>query len=309
MQSQQTANTTTSSQWPMNKVVVEQKPDSSLVYFDFITDSLNPLPADTIFRFELVEINFPADSIADSLKVAEKPIYPSVFNTGKTVNKKLTTAVRETYPQDWIAFLFFAGLILLAWTKYFFPRRLKQIFSAVFSRRHISQLIRDGNLATERIALALGLVAALSISLVFFGLAIKFTGGNFGGQSYPVVYTGISVSLIILWFIRRLLVRLTGFIFKSRLATDIYMLNNLIFTIATGLVIFPLGIAWFFGKQDFFLYLAAAIMLISLVVRLVRTIIGSLQVQTFSGMYIFLYFCTLEILPLAIVMKIIQSII
>jgi hypothetical protein len=170
-------------------------------------------------------------------------------------------------------------------------------------------LVRDGNLATERIALALGLVAALSISLIFFGFAIKFTGVSFGGLSFPVVYLCISVTLIVLWFIRRLLVRLTGFVFKSRMATDIYMLNNLIFTIVTGLLIFPLGIAWFFGKQDFFLYLAAAIMLISLVVRLVRTIIGSLQVQTFSGMYIFLYFCTLEILPLAIGMKIIQSII
>jgi hypothetical protein len=308
MQLQQAANTI-AHEWPMNKVVVEQKPDSSLVYFDFITDSLNPLPADTIFRFELKEIFFPADSVADSVAVKEKPIYPSVFSTGKTVNQKLKTPVREDYPQDWITVLFFTGLILLAWTKFFFPRRLKQIFNAVFSRRHISQLIRDGNLATERIALALGLVAALSISLVLFGFAIKFTGVSFGGLSYPVVYLIISVSLIVLWFIRRLLVKLTGFIFKSRLATDIYMLNNLIFTIATGLVIFPLGIAWFYGKQDIFLYLAGAIMMISLVVRLVRTIIASLQVQTFSGMYIFLYFCTLEILPLAIGVKIIQSII
>lgn len=309
MQSQQTANTTTSSQWPINKVVVEQKPDSSLVYFDFITDSLNPLPADTIFRFELVEINFPADSIADTITATEKPVYPSVFNTGKTIKDKNVVSKRESYSQDWITILFFIGLILIAWGRNYFPRRMKQIFNATFSRRHISQLVRDGNLATERIALVLGFVSVLSISLILFGFVVRFTDGILGGQSYPAVYLVISISIISLWFIRRLLVRLTGFIFKSRLATDIYMLNNLIFTITSGLVVFPMGIAWFFGKQDFFLYLSAAIMLISLVVRLVRTIIASLQVQTFSGMYIFLYFCTLEILPLAIGMKIIQSII
>lgn len=303
MQSQQAGYNTTSNEWPMNKVVVEQKPDSTLIYYDFIADSLNPLPADTVFRFELKEILLPADSS----KAEEKAIYPSVFNTGEAAKGKINISERESQSQDWITLLFFTGLLLLAWTKYYFPRRLKQIFGATFSRRHISQLVRDGNLATERIALALGLVAALSISLIIFGFVLEFADGNFGGQSYSVVYLGISISLVLLWFIRRILVRLTGFVFKSRLATDIYMLNNLIFTITTGLIVFPLGIGWFFGKQDFFLYVAAAIMLISLVLRLVRTIIGSLQVQTFSGLYIFLYFCTLEILPLAIGMKIIQS--
>jgi hypothetical protein len=188
--------------------------------------------------------------------------------------------------------------------RHFYPRRLKSIFLSTYAKRYIGQLVRDGNIARERISPALGFVSIISYTMIVYGFAGTALSSYVTRGNTLVAFLLIAVTLLLLWLIRRLFVSLAGSIYKSRTASEIYLLNSLLFTLTSGMILFPFAVVWFFTHEEMFLYAGVGIMLITLGMRLFRNIIGGLQVQSFSGIYIFLYFCTLEILPLAIGFKI-----
>lgn len=283
---------------------VETQPaviDSIASYAGFLADSLNPDIDKTEFRFELKEIIF-ADTTAKD--TAAKNIYPSIILPFGSRTQEINPVLRKESNNDWITIFLFLSVALLAWVRYFYPRRLRQIFYAAMAKRYIGQLIRDGNIAGERITPALGFISLISMSTLIFG----FTGNSIeiqtGRNTAALTFLLIGVALILIWFLRWVILKISGKIFKSGQAIEIYLLNSLIFPIVSGLIIFPVIIAWFFTSQSYFLYLAGGIVLISMTIRFIRNLSGGLQSQSFSAFYIFLYFCTLEILPLAIGYKI-----
>lgn len=290
------------SQWITGQV--ETQPaviDSIASYAGFLADSLNPDIDKTEFRFELKEIIF-ADTTAKD--TAAKNIYPSIILPFGSRTQEINPVLRKESNNDWITIFLFLSVALLAWVRYFYPRRLRQIFYAAMAKRYIGQLIRDGNIAGERITPALGFISLISMSTLIFG----FTGNSIeiqtGRNTAALTFLLIGVALILIWFLRWVILKVSGKIFKSGQAIEIYLLNSLIFPIVSGLIIFPVIIAWFFTSQSYFLYLAGGIVLISMTIRFIRNLSGGLQSQSFSAFYIFLYFCTLEILPLAIGYKI-----
>lgn len=278
--------------------------DSITSYAEFFADSLNSeLLADTTFRFELKEIILPDE---DAESNAPQQIYPSVLNPGKIDAGEIAVARRNFSNFDWMTLLLIVGLAFLTWVRFNFNRRLKQVFSATWARRYVSQLIRDGNLEKEGIAPALGFISLTSYSILFFGfigeaIAIHLTGGRMWAA-----FLLISFVLLLLRMIRRISVRFIGQVFRAWTATDAFLLNSLLFSFTSGVLLFPIAVVWAFTNESFLLYAGVAVMAITLVIRLFRNLISGLVAQSFSGLHIFLYFCTLEILPVAIGFKIYQ---
>ncbi|PKP50071.1 MAG: hypothetical protein CVT94_03025 [Bacteroidetes bacterium HGW-Bacteroidetes-11] len=290
------------SQWITGQVETQPAAiDSIASYAGFLADSLNPDIDKNEFRFELKEIIF-ADTTAQD--TAAKNIYPSIILPFGSRTQEIKPVLRTESNNDWITFFLFLSVALLAWVRFYYPRRLKQIFYATFVKRYISQLVRDGNIASERITPALGFIALISTTTLIYGLIGNAIALQIGRNSTTLSFLLIGAVLILIWFLRRFIVKSSGRIFKSAPATEVYLLNSLLFPIVTGVIIFPIVIAWFFAAENYFLYLAGGIVVISMTIRFLRNLSGGLQSQSFSAFYIFLYFCTLEILPLAIVYKI-----
>jgi hypothetical protein len=283
---------------------VETQPaviDSIASYAGFLADSLNPDIDKTEFRFELKEIIFADTTSKDT---ASKNIYPSIILPFGSRTQEINPVMRTESNNDWITLFLFLSVALLAWVRFYYPRRLKQIFYASFAKRYISQLIRDGNIASERITPALGLIALISTTTLIYGFIGNAIALQISRNSMTLPFLLIGAVLIFIWFLRRFIVKVSGRIFKSSQAIEVYLLNSLLFPMVTGVIIFPFIIAWFFTAENNFLYLAGVIVLISMTIRFIRNLSGGLQSQSFSAFYIFLYFCTLEILPLAIGYKI-----
>ncbi len=274
--------------------------DSIMSYAGYLADSLNPDLALKTFRFELKEIILPADSIAAQDTI---PVYPS-FIVQEAAATRIIANQRKEPVFDWITLLLILALASVSWVRHYYPRRFKNILLATFAKRHIGQLIRDGNIARERISPALGVVSIVSYTMIFYGFAGSMLSTNFTKGSTLPAFLLIAITLLFLWQIRRLFVSLAGVIYKSQPAAEMYLLNSLLFTLTSGIILFPFAVAWFFTHKEFLLWAGVGIMLITLGLRLFRNIIDGLRVQSFSGVYIFLYFCTLEILPLIIGFKI-----
>lgn len=275
--------------------------DTIASYSDFLADSLNPGILQKEFVFELKEIEITDNAQTDTVA---KNIYPSIIVPDGFQNQQIKPALRKESNNDWITIFLFLSVALLAWVRYFYPRRLRQIFYAAMAKRYIGQLIRDGNIAGERITPALGFISLISMSTLIFGFAGNSIELLTGRITAVLTFLMIGVALILIWFLMWIILKVSGKIFKSSQAIEIYLLNSLIFPLVSGLIIFPVIIAWFFTSQSNFLYLAGSIVIISMTIRFIRNLSGGLQSQSFSAFYIFLYFCTLEILPLAIGYKI-----
>jgi hypothetical protein len=287
---------------PVNR---EPQPETDSIpgYGDFLIDSLNQARPDSSYRFELKDIVLPQQ---DSDTVSTKVIYdtPSIFSTGRKFSQPIQPEARIARENDWLTALFMICLILITWIRYYNFRRIKQLFKAVAGRHNVNQLVRDGNLVEERITPGLVIIYISGLAVIIYELGLKTFNISQGLTKPWLVFLTIFAGIGFLWFIKLMTIKFTGIIFRTRQDTSELILTNLIFNGATGIVIFPFVVAGYYSGNPLLIKIAAVILLTGMAFRFFRSLLIGLSAQTFSVIYLFLYLCTLEILPLLILYRI-----
>lgn len=274
-------------------------------YVEYLYDSLNVKLPDSTFIFQLTEIILPNDSIADSTQtiVVQKP---SFFVPYKVKPVVISPRVRHEVSYDWLTGFFLLSLIILAWVRFEGEKRISQLFRAVFARHNMNQLLRDGDIVNERITPSLMFVYLISFTTLVFTLIRPFNV-NIPGATNPFLeYSFLAGGILILWLTKLMTIRVSGKIFRTRFESEEYLITNLIYNIAAGLVAFPFVFAGFYAGNELSLYIGTGIFVIGAVLRFVRSIFVGLSAQTFPVIYLFLYLCTLEILPLLVLYKLLE---
>ncbi|MBK6966611.1 MAG: DUF4271 domain-containing protein [Bacteroidales bacterium] len=276
--------------------------DSIQGYGDFLVDSLNQSKPDSTFIFELKDIILPEQDIDSS---SNKVIYdkPSLFSTVRKQPQPIKPEVRVSRENDWLTALFMICLVLITWIRYYNFRRIKQLFKAVIGRHHVNQLVRDGNLVEERITPGLVIIYLTGLSVIIYQLGLNTIYEKLGYAKPWLIFTAIIAGISILWFIKLLTIKFTGIIFRTKQDTSELILTNLIFNGAAGIIIFPFVVAGFYSGNLLLIKIAALILLMGMAFRFFRSLVIGLTAQTFSVIYLFLYLCTLEILPLLILYR------
>jgi Domain of unknown function (DUF4271) len=261
---------------------------------------------DTMPVNKLISHRISSDSTAD-FKSLLSPVPPSTrsfFRSHQLMTKEIRPVQFVKYQPDWIFVLLLFCFILLAWVQVFYRRRLRQIFAAPFSKRFLSQLVRDGDLISERAALATGIIYLLTTSLFIYQLnQLIFK------QDQPKYFQGflffvlILILLLAFWILKVAVMRLLAFIFKTGQTTREYLLNILIFNIITGIFLMPFLIVSIYLKCDIFLWICAIIFSLFFLFRLIRGFFIGMTLTKFSWLFLFVYLCSLEILPLLVLLK------
>jgi hypothetical protein len=208
---------------------------------------------------------------------------------------------------DWITIVFLACLFVFAWLQVSYPKRLKQIFRAVAQPHYVNQLEREGNLFKERITLGLGFIY-YTISSIF---AYQLFSANLTIPSELNTFTLTGIIFIGLFFyqlLRSSIVYLSGIIFKTSEYARQYQLNVMIFNYSIGIVLFPVAIIAFYWNNLVLLISGGIIISLLLLYRLYRNFLTGLANKNYNLFYLFLYLCTLEILPLLLLYKVISKI-
>jgi hypothetical protein len=183
-----------------------------------------------------------------------------------------------------------------------------QIFRAPFSKRFINQLARDGNLFKERIVIALGTIYILTFSLLLFELNEQFHGFSFPGLTGFTLYWLIVLSNLGILSAKVALVQFLGAIFKTRETTNNYLLNLLIFALLSGPVLLTGLVFVIYLKSVILLQISLAIFVFLLVFRFMRGFFIGMALTKFSYLFLFVYLCSLEILPFLVLIKILLNI-
>ncbi|GAB1403576.1 hypothetical protein MASR1M74_07540 [Lentimicrobium sp.] len=275
--------------------------DTITNYFYFLADSLNPFPVDSTFKFELREIVLPDSSRKDTVSIR-----PSLLHEPNAPGVVVQPASRYSPNYDFIGFSLIIILVLLAWSRHFYQRRLKQIVRAFYAPYFVNQLMRDGNLVRERITAGLGMIYVIATATLAFGLIIieppfKLLYGD-GLWFYLILVAGITL----FWLLKVIFIGFTGKLFGTSNFASEFIITIVIFNLVAGLFSFVLIFAWIYTGEMLLLYITLGLFILIYSYRFLRLFMVGMKVQSFSVVYLFLYLCTLEILPVLILAKLLN---
>lgn len=191
------------------------------------------------------------------------------------------------------------NLLLIALLKAFYWRFTKQLFLSVFSQRYANQYLKEENVFTERVTLLVTLIMLINISLF---LARSIYGTNLS----PIDFWNIIVIIAMFFIVKMILIRLLGHIFMLKSLAKLGVYFSFLFDRIMGLVLFPIIVFMFFSPinaSSILITLSLSVVVLFLLIKLFW--IWKIGIGGFGlpKIYLFLYLCMLEILPLLVLSK------
>ena len=238
-----------------------------------------------------------------SMVPVQKDPIPSPFRNHLLQPRAFVPAVHKPEHPDWVFGVLLTGFILVAWTMVFFFKRFSTMLSSTFSKRHLSQLAREGNLLRERLAVSLSAVYILSMSLLIYEMNQYYFGWYDPRLSGFRLFLLITILLILFWMIKLFAMKLLSSVFKTYQSNHEYLLNILLYSTLSGLVLLPLLVAAIYLNSIAILNICLIVITLIFIVRFVKGLIIGAQLTRFSYLLLFVYLCALELLPLVVILK------
>ncbi len=229
---------------------------------------------------------------------------PSLFQDHLLPIKNTGPQIHFTNYEYGVAAIIFLLYVLYVWLYVSNNKRLNQIIKGFYINRYANQLAREEFAFGNRVSLFLGVLFVVTLTL-FIGQLNEYYG-FIPGINTTVLFLITAAIILLSYGIKLFVIQLLGFIFKMPKETNEYKMSIYLFGNVLGLFIFPVVICLAFLKQAsplFFIYTGLGIITIFLFIRLVRGFVIGLNSIRVSKFYLFLYVCTLEILPFVIAAK------
>jgi hypothetical protein len=251
----------------------------------------------------------PGVSSGDSLAGAgnESKLVPSILKDHQLRPDMIAPQARPYGNEDWITVHFLLVLVMYAWIRLFYFKRLKQAFKAFFGLRFQGMLVREGNILRERISIALMIVYLISTSLLFYLFFTRILHFELLQLSSFKLFSFIMLVVIILWILKNLVNSIIGQVFKNEIILAEYLLTNFIFNITVATFLVPLLILAVYIPSVEMIYISLAVWIISFLYRLVRLLLTGLSYTKFSLFNRILYLCTFELTPVLVLIKLVVS--
>ncbi len=226
------------------------------------------------------------------------------FLTEKNIGSFQNTELKKDNT-DWLSGMMLLAMLLLAATNFLFRKRFRQIINAFLGRNYANQLMREGNLFKDQISIFLSLIYAISIPAFYLIGAITL----FPEAPIQLNIQFFLYSLIIvlgLWFVKAIIIRFTAILFNTGKASYEILTHLLIYNLTSGFVLLPATILFHYSETIYILYINIGLWIIINILRFIRLISVGFSYSIFSTLHLFLYLCTLEIIPSVLLIKLLM---
>lgn len=216
------------------------------------------------------------------------------------------TETIQAFP-SWTLYVVLLSFLTITLLRMAYARFLEPILNAVLSHRETIHLYTNRNSITQNTSIILQFLFLLNGSFFLF-----LTGSYLGIMpDIPDFYILISLlaGLFFLYQLKYLFLYLLGFFFDQLKAFTEYIHSISVFNKVLGLLLIPVTAGLTIMSEHFaayFIYTGVSVIVLSYLIRITRGAKIILD-NGFSVFYMFLYLCALEILPLLIVYKLLQS--
>lgn len=197
----------------------------------------------------------------------------------------------------------FAIFAIIVFTKAMYPRRFFQMIKASFSNSAQWLLLH------EWYPLNNGLTYLYSgLYFLSFALLIRSIAEHFG--SAPAITGNEWLDLLIIFGVvafvilgKYLTILMLAFIFHVKESGERYLTNQITFSLISVLLLVPLLLILEFQESDFMFFVSLILLGLLHLMRISRSFVVGLSERSFNLFYLFLYLCTLEIVPLLVLLK------
>jgi len=209
------------------------------------------------------------------------------------------------FQPDWVFWVFLGIFLLVSWIQFFYGQRLRMILRASFTNRCLHQLEREGDLFNERISIALSLIYVLTFAMVIYqSLQLIFHQTSYSIPQFQL-YVLLALAIAGFWAFKIFIMNLLNLIFKTDYTNNAYKLNILVTLSIIGFMLIPVLVFAVYLKSVWLLYIALGLIGSFSLFRLIKGFLIGISLTRFSYFFLFVYLCTLEILPLLVVAKLI----
>lgn len=199
--------------------------------------------------------------------------------------------------------IIFLALILFATIQVLYHKRFQMFRNAFLNNRYAAQIMREENILNYRISQLLTVVFLLTGSLFIFQIN-KFYGSMLKGisdwEQYGIIFSGFSSFFLLKYILNKIL----GYIFLVEKEVKEFLFNYFLFNQFWGLGSIIILALLEYGRNFPFseiMVLGLASYALVFVYQIIRSYSLAMPNKRISNLYLFLYFCTLEILPLVII--------
>jgi len=225
-------------------------------------------------------------------------------SNNETVGLQLPAHQINQMNYDWLTFLLLVALAIFAFVRTSWNKYMLHLFQSVVNNATSVRLFQEKNTSDLQGAFLLDILFYLVISVFTFQLLSFFQVDLPFGNSRLFLF---SIGLIVAYFlIKKLIFRFFGFLIEKTGETKEYLFNMNNFARVAGIVLFPVvTIIAFYPFSSIEIPVFAGMIVVGTIYFLLITRGFTILLnKQFSIFYLFLYFCTLEFLPLVLLYKI-----
>lgn len=204
---------------------------------------------------------------------------------------------------DWHGFVVLLMFSIIVLSKIVYPRRFNQFIHAAFSNNGLHLLLREWHPIRNLLTFLFGFVYLAGFAIIileildFIGAGIEITGNSY--YDFLIIFGGVVFIITgkyqtILWL---------SVIFNLRESGVRYLANQIIFALIASLAFIPALMVLIYNPSNIAVFSTLLLLVIIQLIRFVRSFMVGLSEKGINLFYLFLYLCTLEIVPLLLLAK------
>lgn len=251
----------------------------------------------------------PAHNVKAAAASVELPVKNTtpkydLFEGHELKPREIKPVIRENRHQDWFPILTIFIVFLFSLINLFYQKKFRTFLMSLF-KRSTAQGNREDNVFAQRLKVLLFILFALITASFFYQAGMVYEVK----PSKLTAFQFFSVILFIVFFNylgKFLVVRVMGSIFKTEKEKTDYSNNILLFLNILAFGLFPLVVLIGFtpGMDAKMLIKTGCVFILAAILfRIGRGYIMAVSNPLLSKFYLFVYLCTLEILPLVVIFK------
>jgi len=236
----------------------------------------------------------------DSIQMAETmstdSVVPSFITKG--FGRAVAPLPRVTYDilEGWELALLGIILLLVVLNKQLYPRQLRQVLTLPQGTAHTNQLLREWSPTRSflGVSITLAYIALVALFLqkscaILSRDILRFSGWN----NYVWFFAGVTGWVML----RHALLHFVNWLFDTKEVVDRQEAVQLTGAIYSLIVLWPVVLLLLYNPYSLFVWIGCGIIAVAALIRFVLEIMESRFSTKIPSLYIFLYFCALEIAP------------
>lgn len=215
----------------------------------------------------------------------------------------ISPMVRVTHEvlSGWNLIVLAAVLLLVVINKQLYPRQFRQLLSVPGGVAHTNQLLREWTPTRSFIGFSFMISYIVVIALFVQKTLVVFSRDVSAYNSFEVF--SIVCACVAGWIIlRHLILALMSWMFRQKDLVTRQITVDLSISTFCFMVIMPVTLLVLYIPNTIFVWIGIGILFVTALIKLFLEFVETRVFSKMPSLYIFLYFCTLEIVPLTLIL-------